>query len=117
MSTVITPASNDHALRVGPPAMLSPLQMRFRRGSGYLAGEFPDGITTVGGVPVGAEVRILYRTETGEPGDGLVVASTRSATDGTWRVEGLDISLKYDVVGRKEDRNDVIMAGVTPAPM
>ncbi|KPE43988.1 hypothetical protein PA86_03331 [Pseudomonas aeruginosa] len=95
--------------------MVSPVQMRFRRGSGYLAGEFPDGITTVGGVPVGAEVRILYRPETGEPGDGLVVASTRSATDGTWRVNGLNPALRYDVVGRKVGFNDIIMADVSPA--
>ena len=107
----------SHALSAGNPMVLSPSVTRLRKGAGYLAGEFPDGITTVGGVPTGATVRILYRPESGAPGDGLVVAEVQSAADGTWRVEGLDESLKYDVVGRKADRNDVIMAGVTPAPM
>lgn len=83
-------------------------------GAGYLAGEFPDGITTVEGVPVAATVRILYRPESGEPGDGTVVAEVKSAPDGTWRVDGLDPSLKFDVVGRKAGHNDVIMANVTP---
>lgn len=84
-------------------------------GNGYLAGEFPDGITTVEGVPVAATVRIIYRPGSGEPGDGAVVAEVKSAPDGTWRVDGLRTDLRFDVIGRKAGHNDVIMANVTPA--
>lgn len=84
-----------------------------RNGAGYLAGEFPDGATTVNGVPVPAIVRVLLR----EPGagDGALVAQVESASDGTWRVDGLDPTKKYDVVGRKPTFNDVIMSDVSPA--
>ena len=85
------------------------------RGNGYLAGEFPDGITTVGGTPVAATVRVLYRPEAGEPGDGVVVAEVQSDPDGTWRVDGLNPALTYDVVARYGGQNDVMMAGITPA--
>lgn len=91
-----------------------PFQMP-RLGSGYLAGNFPEGITTVEGVPVAATVRIIYRPRSGEPGDGAVVAEVQSAYDGTWRVEGLRTDLRYDVVGRMDGYNDVIVANVQPA--
>lgn len=85
-----------------------------RSGAGYLAGEYPGGTTTVEGVPVAATVRILYRPESGQPGDGSVVAEVESAPDGTWRVDGLNPSLRYDVVGRMDGYNDVIVANVRP---
>lgn len=83
-------------------------------GAGRLAGDFPDGITTVDSVPVPAEVRILLRTASGAVGDGAVVAVVQSAPDGTWEVLGLPPGFKYDVVGRKAGENDVIMADITP---
>lgn len=83
-------------------------------GNGYLAGEFPDGITTVEGAPVSATVRILYRPAAGALGDGVVVAEVQSAPDGTWRVDGLNPTLRYDVVGRKAGLKDVIMSNVQP---
>lgn len=83
-------------------------------GPGYLAGQFPGGITTVDAVPVSATVRVLYRPEAGAQGDGLLIAEVQSAHDGTWRVDGLNPALRYDVVGRKAGFNDVIMANVTP---
>lgn len=82
-------------------------------GAGYLAGEFPDGITTVGGVPVAATVLVRLR-KPGHPHDGALVAVTESLPDGTWRVDGLNTALRFDVVGRKDGHNDVIVAGVTP---
>lgn len=85
-------------------------------GDGYLAGEFPDGITTVEGVPVSATVRILLRPEADALGDGVVVARVQSAADGTWRVDGLDPALKFDVIARKANYNDVIVSGVSPEP-
>lgn len=84
------------------------------KGNGYLAGTYPGGITTVDGVPVRATVRVLYRPASGALGDGAVVAEVQSALDGTWRVDGLDPALKFDVVGRKPGFNDVIMANVSP---
>lgn len=83
-------------------------------GTGYLAGSFPGGITTVDGVPTPATVRVLYRPEAGQPGDGALVAEVQSAPDGSWRVDGLDPALKFDVVGRKAWFNDVIMSNVSP---
>jgi hypothetical protein len=83
-------------------------------GAGRLAGEFPDGITTVEGVPVAAEVRVLLRRPSGAPGDGAVVAAVRSAPDGSWEVTGLPMGLAFDVVGRRAGFNDVIVAGVYP---
>ena len=83
-------------------------------GPGYLAGTFPGGITTVDAVPTSATVRILYRPAAGAPGDGVLVAETQSAPDGTWRVDGLNPSLRYDVVGRKAGLKDVIMSNVQP---
>ena len=79
------------------------------RGSGFLAGEFPGGITTIDGVPGPAQIRVLHRA-TGE-----VVAETTSAHDGTWRVDGLNPNMRFDVVGRKDGFNDVIVANVQPA--
>ena len=83
-------------------------------GVGYLAGEFPDGITTVEGVPTAAEVRVLWRGPAGARFDGVVVARTVSAADGTWRVDGLNPALRFDVVGRLAGKNDVLMANVAP---
>lgn len=83
-------------------------------GNGYLSGEFPGGITAVDAVPTSATVRILYRPTSGTPGDGVLVAETQSAPDGTWRVDGLNPALRYDVVGRKAGLKDVIMSNVQP---
>lgn len=85
------------------------------RGNGYLAGEFPDGITRIDGVPAQATVRVLYRPQSGARGDGVVIAEVQSAPDGTWRVDGLNTALRYDVVCRHADFNDMILANVTPA--
>ncbi|AVQ84294.1 hypothetical protein [Variovorax sp. PMC12] len=84
-------------------------------GAGYLAGEAPGGTTTVDGVPKSATVRVLYRPAAGTDGDGAVVAEVVSAADGTWRVDGLNPGLKFDVVGRKNGHNDVIVANVSPS--
>lgn len=83
-------------------------------GTGFLAGSFPDGITSVEGEPTPATVRVLFRPESGHPGDGYVVAEVQSKPDGTWLVEGLNHELKFDVVARKDGYNDVIMANVSP---
>lgn len=86
-------------------------------GNGYLAGESPDGLTKVEGVPTSAEVRVLYRGGPGDPLDGYVVRVVQSNSGGAWLVEGLDPSLKYDVVARLDGHRDVIMSNVSPEIM
>lgn len=110
---VATP-DNSFVQPAGNPPVVTKTRDLPPGGDGYLAGEFPDGITTVGGAPVAATVRILYRPESGEPGDGVVVAEVQSAVDGTWRVGALNTMLRYDVVGRKDGFNDTIMANIAP---
>lgn len=83
-------------------------------GAGYLAGTFPGGVTAVNGIPTTATVRVHYRPTEGALGDGVLVAQVQSAPDGTWRVDGLDPNLKFDVIARKDGYNDVIVAGVKP---
>ncbi len=85
-------------------------------GPGFLAGTFPDGTTTVEGVPVQAAVRAMLRMP-GSKWDGRVVGQTTSAPDGTWRIDGLNPALRYDVVGRLAGYNDVIVANVRPTVM
>ena len=83
-------------------------------GADFLAGEFPGGRTTVEGVPQAATVRALWRGPAGHYMDGVVVATTQSAPDGTWRIAGLNHKYRYDVVGRLSGHNDVIMSNVQP---
>lgn len=81
---------------------------------GHLSGDYPDGITKIDGVPGPAIIRILVRSI--DPFiDGMIVAQTVSGIDGTWRVEGLDSGLRYDVVCRKGGFNDMILSDVSPA--
>lgn len=94
-------------LRLDSPFKVSP-------GNGYLAGAFPDGITTIDGVPVSATVRVLLRAAPGSRDDGAVVAQVISAPDGTWMVPNLDPTLRYDVVGRLLGKQDVIVSDVAP---
>lgn len=84
-------------------------------GIGYLAGEFPKGITTIDGVPASLNVRVLWRDPDRTDSDGTVVASIQSAQDGTWRVSNLNADLRYDVLVRGVGFNDVIMSNITPA--
>lgn len=86
----------------------------YQDGHGYLAGSFPDGITSVEGVPASATIRVLLRLP-GFPADGEVVAEVQSNPDGTWLVEGLNPYLKYDVICRHEGYNDMILSNVSPA--
>lgn len=80
---------------------------------GYLSGDFPDGITHVEGVPGPAIIRVLVRSK--DPLiDGVMVAQVESGVDGTWRVGGLDTSLRYDVICRHDGYNDMILSNVTP---
>lgn len=90
-----------------------PFQMPMT-GFGYLAGEFPDGITTIEGVPASATIRVLIRDRAGSDRDGAVVAEVKTNPSGTWKVEGLRTDLRYDVICRHDGYNDMILSNVTP---
>ena len=111
-------AYSFHLRRMRAPvdnmAMANPSGWHPLHGNGYLSGAFPGGITTVDAVPTAATVRVIYRPASGSLGDGLLVAEVESAPDGTWRVDGLNPALRYDVVGRKAGLKDVIMSNVQP---
>lgn len=85
-------------------------------GPGFLAGTFPGGITSVEGVPTTATVRVSYRPVAGGASDGVLIAQVQSAPDGTWRVDGLDPALKFDVICRKDGYNDMILSDISPVP-
>lgn len=83
-------------------------------GIGYFKSTFPEHITSVDGVPVSADVRVLLRNHPNKDYDMLVVAKTQSANDGTWEVRGLNPNFKYDVIARYTGYNDLIMSDLTP---
>lgn len=84
-------------------------------GDGLLSGSFPlSMLTNEGNLPSQAEIRILYRPNTGDLGDGYVVATTTCNADGTWQVSGLDEDLKFDIVARIPGYNDVLISDVQP---
>lgn len=84
-------------------------------GNGLLSGSFPLNMVTQGGnLPSQAEIRILYRPNTGDPGDGILVGTTTCNVDGTWQVSGLNENLKFDIVARIPGFNDVLISDVQP---
>ena len=107
----------EYYTEVYPEAYLK-IQVHYDRyvvpkGDGYFASVFPNYITNIDGVPVTAVVRVLLRHD--DPFmDGVVVAQTKSAPDGTWMIDGLNTRFKYDVVARHDGYNDLIFANVSP---
>lgn len=88
------------------------------RGHGILSGSFPLSLLTDNNqLPNQAQIRILYRPNTGDAGDGTLVATTTCNTDGTWQVSGLNESLKFDIVARIPGFNDVIISDVQPTEL
>lgn len=81
-------------------------------GPGYLGGEAPEGRTTVGGVPVSADVDVFYELDTK---DWQCVASTTSQPDGTWSIVGLNPDKKFNVVARHASFGGVIAVDVQPS--
>ena len=82
-------------------------------GYGYLAGEFPNGITTRLDTPVSATIRVFYTNEQGQAGK---VAETVSNPDGTWVVDNLDPTKQFDVICSLPGFNDLILSKVSPTP-
>ena len=81
---------------------------------GYFAGESPDGLTTVAGIPVPAQVQVLWRDPADPTGTETLVAQTTSAANGTWRITNLNPALQYIVRGRKAGFDDVTVVGAVP---
>ena len=90
-------------------------QVRPDPGIGILSGSFPLSLLTdKDSAPTEAVVRVLYRTEEGHPGDGVLITTTTCNADGTWQVAGLNEDEKFDVVARIPGYNDVIISNVQP---
>lgn len=83
------------------------------RRQGYLAGEYPRGTTTKNGVPCKARIWVT------EAGTYRAVASTLASESGTWRVTGLDLNQRYNVVARDlaQEYSDVVAVRVAPTPL
>lgn len=82
-------------------------------GFGYLAGEFPDGITTRLDTPISATIKVMHTAADGRMGK---VAEVVSNPDGTWVVENLDPTKQFDVICSLAGFNDLILSKVSPTP-
>lgn len=117
------PAPEDYtsfAIRSGQITFMRPAVFASHRrplrqvGVGYLAGTYPNGVTSVEGVP--APVTVTVRARAPESYfDGFKVAEVLSAADGSWRVDGLSPAMRFDVVCRHAGYNDLILSDITPA--
>lgn len=84
-------------------------------GTGFFAGEAPDGLTTVYGDPISADVFVYWRDPDDPMAQEVLVGATKSAPDGTWRITGLNYNLRYVVRARASGRDDVTVVGVQPS--
>lgn len=93
-------------------ASLSYSRSRFG-GAGYIAGEAPDGLLTVNTAPARREIEVRHRITR------VVVATTFSNSDGTYRISDLDPNEEFDVIARDYagTYNDVIVSRVKPKPV
>ena len=82
--------------------------------AGYLQSTYPDHIVSEDGVPTQGQILVFLRVEVTHLGVGYLVAHTVSASDGTWRIDGLNPDFTYDVVCRKPGYNDIIFANISP---
>lgn len=88
----------------------APTRTRRFAGAGFVAGLMPAGLVTVATAPGAREVEVRHRASR------VVVARTFSATNGTYRIDGLDPAQQFDVIGRdwSGTYNDVIVSRVRP---
>lgn len=82
-------------------------------GNYYVAGEAPDGIVTIDGIPASRIVRLVDRRT------GIPVRQTMSAADGTYRFEYIRGDRQWTVIGidQYEQENAVIADLITAVPM
>ncbi|WP_202758269.1 hypothetical protein [Delftia acidovorans] len=80
---------------------------------GYLAGEYPQGITTKNGIPCKARILVT------EASTYRAVASTVTSESGTWLVAGLDTERRYNVIARDiaQEYSDVVAVRVRPTTL
>lgn len=92
-------------------AGLTRYRANFAAGAGYIAGE-PPGLVTVNGVPAAREIELRHRAAR------VVIATTFSAADGTYRIDGVDPAQEFGIIGRDWAGiyNDTITARVRPEP-
>lgn len=84
-------------------------------GTGFFAGEAPDGLTTVYGDPISADVFVYWRDPDDPMAQEVLVGATKSAPDGTWLITGLNYNLQYVIRARASGRDDVTVVGVQPS--
>lgn len=84
-------------------------------GTGFFAGEAPDGLTTVYGDPISADVFVYWRDPDDPMAQEVLVGATKSAPDGTWCITGLNYNLRYVIRARASGRDDVTVVGVQPS--
>lgn len=84
-------------------------------GAGFFAGEAPDGLTTVYGDPIPADVFVYWRDPDDPMAQEVLVGATKSAPDGTWCITGLNYNLRYVIRARASGRDDVTVVGVQPS--
>lgn len=84
--------------------------MRKNPAFGFIAGEFPGGIVTLDNVPGRAVVDVLQRS------DHAWLRRAVSASDGTYRFDGLPLGTEFDLIGRDitDTWGDVIVSRVQP---
>lgn len=80
-------------------------------GLGSFAGSFPDGVTSVEGVPAPADVFVRARAP-GTPFDGAVVGRATSSASGEWSIGNVAEDVPFDVVARKDGECDVVKSDV-----
>lgn len=84
-------------------------------GAGFFAGEAPDGLTTVYGDPIPADVFVYWRDPDDPMAQEVLVGATKSAPDGTWRIMGLNYNLRYVIRAMASGHDDVTVVGVQPS--
>ena len=84
-------------------------------GTGFFAGEAPDGLTTVYGDPISADVFVYWRDPDDPMAQEVLVGATKSAPDGTWLITGLNYNLQYVIRARASGRDDVTVVGARPS--
>ena len=84
-------------------------------GTGFFAGEAPDGLTTVYGDPIPADVFVYWRDQDNPLEKEVLVGAAKSAQDGTWRIMGLNYNLQYVIRARAQGYNDTTVVGAMPS--
>ena len=110
---VVTQHDGIHEAAVGSSLVIS-RDPRFV-GTGFFAGEAPDGLTTVYGDPIPADVFVYWRDHDNPLEKEVLVGATKSAQDGTWRIVGLNYNLQYVIRARAQEYDDATVVGAMPS--